>query len=258
MGAGVTREAVLTIDRLRVQLGGREIVRGVTLQVARGEVVALMGASGAGKSTVLRVVAALQPFEQGAVSVGNIALVHGHGVPHESALRATGFRRVVGMVFQAPSLFTHLSALDNVTLALIHALRIPRAESERTAMELLTELGVAARAHALPHQLSGGEAQRVAIARALAPDPDVLLMDEPTAALDPARRTSLGKTLRQLARDGRGILIATHDVDFSGDVCDRVAVLADGTIVEEGAARTVLASPKHDATRKLLHHEGES
>jgi ABC-type polar amino acid transport system ATPase subunit len=210
-----------------------------------------MGMSGAGKSTALRTLVALHPFTRGDVTIGDVSL-HSGRIPPERMLRA--LRRSIGLVFQAPSLFAHMTALDNVTLAPIHALGVTVPEAQHNARELLAELGVAHRADAYPHQLSGGEAQRVAIARALAPDPQILLMDEPTAALDPARRTALGQTLRQLAREGRGLVVATHDVDFAEAFADNVAVLAEGYIVEEGPARAVLGSPNHDATRKLLHH----
>jgi ABC-type polar amino acid transport system ATPase subunit len=134
-------------------------------------------------------------------------------------------------VFQAHALFEHLSALDNVTLAPIHVLRWDRGRAESVAHELLESLGVGARASAFPRQLSGGEAQRVAIARALAPNPSLLLMDEPTAALDPARRGALGEKLRELARQGRALLVSTHDVDFARACSDRIITLADGAIV---------------------------
>lgn len=176
-------------------------------------------------------------------------------LPAESRLRE--LRRRIGMVFQVHALFEHMSAIDNVTLALVHALGQSRDESRRTALRLLESLGVAHRADALPRQLSGGEAQRVAIARALAPDPALLLLDEPTSALDPARRASLGQVLRELARGGRGLLVATHDMDFALAHADRVAVLADGRVVEEGSPRDVLNAPRHDATRRLLRHDDE-
>jgi ABC-type polar amino acid transport system ATPase subunit len=158
----------------------------------------------------------------------------------------------VGFVFQAHSLFEHLTVMDNVTLAPIHAQGWTRDRARSVAGGLLDTLGVAARSAAYPRQLSGGEAQRVAIARALALDPLVLLMDEPTSALDPARRGALGDTLSALADQGRGLLIATHDVDFAQDHADRVAVLADGMLVEHGAARDILMNPTHAATRALL------
>jgi polar amino acid transport system ATP-binding protein len=244
--------AALQITALELARGERRILRGVELEVAPGEICALMGASGAGKSTVLRSVAALQGFTGGSIRVGDFALRPG-AVPRESRLR--GLRQRVGMVFQAHALFEHLSALDNVTLAPVHALRWTRARAEELAMHLLDSLGVAHRARAFPRELSGGEAQRVAIARALAPDPMLLLMDEPTSALDPARRGALGETLRELAGQGRALLISTHDVDFVEDFADRVAVLADGVLVEQGPTRAVLGSPGHAATRALLRGE---
>lgn len=214
--------ALLVIDRLSVRYDSREVLRALSLEVARGEIVALMGPSGVGKSTALRAVAALQPFDEGQIVVDGFALAPGP-VPPES--RLVSLRRRVGLVFQAHALFGHLTALDNVTLALRHVLGRSRTEAESVAAELLTELDVGARAGAWPSQLSGGEAQRVAIARALAPDPPLLLMDEPTAALDPARRSALGTTLRHLSEQGRGLLIATHDTEFARGHADRVVSL---------------------------------
>jgi polar amino acid transport system ATP-binding protein len=219
----------LVVHGLHVARGAQQVLRGVDLEVAPGQICALMGASGAGKSTVLRSIVALQSFDAGQNRVGDVTLSPGP-VPPESKLRA--LRRRNGMVFQAHSLFEQLSALDNITLAPIHALGWSRDKAESVAQSLLSSLGVASRANAFPRQLSGGEAQRVAIARALATDPMMLLMDEPTSALDPSRRGALGDTLRALAKDGRGLLIATHDVDFARAYADRVAVLSDGRIVE--------------------------
>lgn len=241
--------AALSIRGLHAARGGRTVLAGVDLEVAPGEVCALMGVSGAGKSTVLRAVAALEPFTGGSIVAAGFELRPGP-LPRESRLR--GLRSKVGMVFQAHALFEHLTALQNVTLAPVHALGWTRAKAEEGAMELLAALGVAGRAGSYPRQLSGGEAQRVAIARALAPGPMVLLMDEPTSALDPARRGALGETLRALAREGRALLIATHDVDFAHDFADRVAVLSEGVLVESGPARELLEHPTHSATRELL------
>src|SRR5262249_37446338 len=153
-------------------------------------------------------IAALQAFDSGGITLGDVRLEPG-AVPRESRLR--GLRSKVGMVFQAHALFEHLTALDNVMLAPVHALRWTPGRAREVALGLLEELGVAARAPAYPRELSGGEAQRVAIARALAPNPSLLLMDEPTSALDPARRGALGETLRELAGHGRALLISTHD-----------------------------------------------
>ena len=239
----------LTVRELRATRGSTPVLRGVDLDIAEGEICALMGVSGAGKSTVLRAIAALQPFSEGSIVVDGFALQPGP-VPPESRLRP--LRSKVGFVFQAHSLFEHLTVMDNVTLAPIHAQGWTRERARGVAVGLLETLGVATRAGAYPRQLSGGEAQRVAIARALALDPHLLLMDEPTSALDPARRGALGETLSALAKQGRGLLIATHDVDFAQDHADRVAVLADGVLVEHGPARTVLSNPTHAATRALL------
>ena len=244
--------SALVIRGLRATRGDREILRGVDLDLARGQVCALMGVSGAGKSTVLRAVAALQPFSAGSIVVDGFALQPGP-LPPQSRLRE--LRHKVGMVFQAHALFEHLTVLDNVTLAPVHSLRWPVPRARTVAQELLTTLGVAHRVAAYPRELSGGEAQRVAIARALAPDPLVLLMDEPTSALDPARRAALAESLRSLAAQGRGLLIATHDVDFARAACDRVIVLSEGVMVEEGPAKEVLRFPKHAATRYLLAHQ---
>jgi ABC-type polar amino acid transport system ATPase subunit len=218
----------LTVRDLHVTRGPNHILRGVSLSVAPGEILALMGASGGGKSTALRAIVALQRFDSGSVTAGDVSLQPGP-VPPESRLKA--LRRKIGIVFQAHSLFEHLTVLDNVTLGPIHALGWTREKAEEVARRLLETLGVAHRMDAYPRQLSGGEAPRVASARALAPDPMILLMDEPTSALDPSRRAALGETLRALARDGRGLLVATHDVDFAREHADRVIQLAEGRIV---------------------------
>ena len=222
---------VLTIENLRLTRGSREILRGVSLRAKRGELVALMGLSGGGKTTVLRCVAGLETYDGGSISID---------------------RKDVGMVFQLHYLFEHLTVLENVTLAPVHVRRVSRDDANRRAIELLQLLGVDHRRSALPRELSGGEAQRVAIARAMAMDPPLLLMDEPTASLDPARRGELGETLVKLTRGGRTLLVTTHDDDFARDFADRVVVLADGEVVEEGIAREVLSNPQHAATRALL------
>ncbi len=247
----MTTDVLLQVSGLRLAYDARQVLSGLALEVRRGEVVALMGLSGVGKTSALRAVAALQRFHGGRILVDGFALEPGP-VPPESRLKP--LRRRVGLVFQGHALFEHLTALENVTLALTHVLGRRREEAADAAMRLLASLGVGGCAGALPRQLSGGEAQRVAIARALAPDPALLLMDEPTAALDPARRGSLGRTLRRIAVDdaGRGLLIATHDAEFARAHADRVAILAEGTVVEAGSAAEVLDRPRHQATRALL------
>lgn len=246
---------MLQVSSLRLARGvsseRREVLRGVSLSLTRGAVGVLMGISGAGKSTLLRAVAALEPFDAGTVQVDGVTLSAGP-LPRESQLRA--FRHRVGMVFQQHALFPHLTVRENVTLAPIHARTAAPSQAEQIADTLLESLGVAHRAAAYPAQVSGGEAQRVAIARALALDPPLLLMDEPTAALDPARRSALAETLRALADGGRTLLITTHDVEFAKAVGDTVSVLAHGELVEQGPAREVLERPRHEGTKALLSY----
>lgn len=224
MAAGMS---VLAVRDLEVRRGARPVVRGVSLDVARGEIVAVMGASGAGKTSVLRAVAGLDPIAAGSVAIDGLQLSAGP-LPRGEALRE--LHRRVGMVFQFHHLFEHLTALHNVWLALVHVQRQPQPEAERKARELLDHLGVGARADAVPRELSGGEAQRVAIARALAVGPPLLLMDEPTASLDPARRGELAATLRQLASEGRTLVIATHDEEFAGACAHRVLIMDEGRV----------------------------
>ena len=224
MAAGMS---VLAVRDLEVRRGARSVVRDVSLDVMRGEILAVMGASGAGKTSVLRAIAGLDPIAAGSVAVDGLQLVAGP-LPRGEVLRE--LHRRVGMVFQFHHLFEHLTALHNVWLALVHVQRQPQREAERKARELLDHLGVGARADAVPRELSGGEAQRVAIARALAVGPPLLLMDEPTASLDPARRGELATTLRQLASEGRTLVIATHDEEFAGACAHRVLIMDEGRV----------------------------
>jgi ABC-type polar amino acid transport system ATPase subunit len=212
---------VLQVDDVHMRRGVRPILRGVSFEVGEGELVAIMGPSGAGKTTILRAIAGLDAFHAGGISVEGVSLNAG-------TLRQ--LRRKIGLVFQFHCLFEHLSALDNVWLAPVHAYGIRRDEAQQRARELLRTFGVDHRATALPRELSGGEAQRVAIARALAVDPRVLLMDEPTAALDPARRAELGTLLRDLVRQGRTLLVATHDEEFAREFATRVLRLDAGVL----------------------------
>jgi ABC-type polar amino acid transport system ATPase subunit len=222
----------LDASGVRLKRGAREILRGVDLHADAGELVALMGLSGSGKTTMLRVIAGLEPRDGGDVSAAK-----------------------VGMVFQFHYLFEHLSAIDNVTLAPTEVLGVSKSDARTRAQQLLDQLGVGHRAHALPRELSGGEAQRVAIARALAVDPPLLLLDEPTASLDPARRNDLGDALVKLAASGRALVMTSHDDDFVREFATRVVVLANGEVVEQGDPDAVLTAPSHPATRELLQVE---
>jgi ABC-type polar amino acid transport system ATPase subunit len=194
---------------MRISRGARAITHGVTLEVERGEIVAMMGPSGSGKTTILRAVAGLDPFDAGVVDVDGR----------------------IGVVFQFHHLFAHMSALDNVCLAPVHVHGVPRPQAQVQARELFDMLGIGQVAGAMPHELSGGEAQRVAIARALAVNPPLLLMDEPTASLDADRRGELAVTLRALATRGRALVVATHDEEFARACATRVVKLANGRLI---------------------------
>jgi ABC-type polar amino acid transport system ATPase subunit len=239
---------VLDIRDLRLARGARSILNGVSLAVGRGDIVALMGLSGSGKTTVLRSIAGLEAFDAGDIAVDDVVI---RARTDPRAARRVLHQRV-GMVFQFHFLFEHLSALDNVCLAPVHVQRVTRASAGERARQLLDHLGVGHRAGALPRELSGGEAQRVAIARALAVNPPLLLLDEPTASLDPARCAELGRTLQQLSAEGRTLVMTSHDDEFVEQFATRVVVLAGGVVVETGAPARVLRDPQHAETRRLL------
>lgn len=227
----------LDVRDVEIRRGTRLVVEGVTFSAARGELLALMGASGTGKTTVLRAIGGLDSIAAGAIEIDGLRLTPG-SLPRGRLLR--DLHRRVGMVFQFHHLFAHMTALHNVWLAPVHVLRQPRVDAVRRARELLEMLGVGERAEAMPHELSGGEAQRVAIARALAVEPPVLLMDEPTASLDQARRGDLAATLRELAGQGRTVVIATHDEDFARACAHRVVMLEGGRVTRDGRTSEVL------------------
>jgi ABC-type polar amino acid transport system ATPase subunit len=242
---------VLAVSGLSVRRGARAILEGVDLAADRREVVAVMGLSGAGKTTLLRAVAGLDPFDAGSIRVEDATLAPGR----PDARQLARVRRRLGLVFQAHALFDHLTARENVALALVHVQRWPQARASAEAEALLERLGVGDRRDARPRELSGGEAQRVAIARALALDPPLLLLDEPTASLDPARRLDVGRRLGTLAAGGRALVFTSHDQAFVRVHATRVLVLAAGHVVEAGPPAEVLGRPCHPATRALLHHD---
>jgi len=217
---------VMELRGLRLNRGTREVLCGVDLAVAPGEMLALMGLSGSGKTTVLRTVAGLEGFDGGDV------LIDGVQRPRQLTDRSAHRRldRKVGMVFQFHFLFEHLTAIHNVWLAPVHVYRVARPEAERRAQSLLDDLGVGHRAKALPRELSGGEAQRVAIARALAVDPPLLLLDEPTASLDPAQRARVWEIASHLRDGGGAVLVATHHWEELSGRADRTLELVDGRL----------------------------
>ncbi len=220
--------AILDVRDVHLRRGDRTILAGATFTIARGGVAALMGPSGSGKTTILRVIAGLERFDRGTIDIEGVRL---QGGMHPGAVLLKSLRRQVGFVFQFHHLFEHLSALRNITLAPTHVLGVPTAAAEGRAKELLASLGVEHRASALPRELSGGEAQRVAIARALAVDPPMLMMDEPTASLDPSRRNELGELLARLAGQNRTILLSTHDDDFARRWATTILRMDGGVVV---------------------------
>jgi ABC-type polar amino acid transport system ATPase subunit len=223
---------VLNVHEVRLDRGDRRILNGVSLHADRGELVAIMGSSGSGKTTLLRAIAGLEPFHAGQIALDDVILEPGSPA---SPLVRRALCRKVGMVFQFHCLFEHLSVLDNICLAPVHAYALTAAKAQRRAQELLSAFGVEHRAAALPRNLSGGEAQRVAIARALAVDPPLLLMDEPTASLDPDRRAELGVLMRNLIEEGRTLVVATHDEEFARAWATRRLRVENGKIVRATA-----------------------
>lgn len=220
-------EGKLSIRDLELKRGTRVLISRLNLQARAGELIALRGSSGSGKTTILRAIAGLDPFETGTIEVGE-ARLEGGRLPDQ--LMWQRMHRSVGLVFQFHCLFEHMTALQNVCLAPVHVHGTPSREAEQTARELLAQLGVESRAGALPRELSGGEAQRVAIARALAVNPPVLLMDEPMSSLDPSRRADLGALLQRLTEAGRTLLVTTHDDVFASTFATRVITIEDGCV----------------------------
>jgi polar amino acid transport system ATP-binding protein len=231
--------------------GDHAVLRGIDLQVAEGQVVALVGTSGSGKSTLLRAMCLLEPVSDGQV------LLDGEDITDPRA-KADRIRARFGVVFQAFNLFPHLSVMENICLAprLVH--RRDRAAAEKRAMELLDRIGLADKARSYPDRLSGGQQQRVAIVRAVATDPRVLLLDEVTSALDPTLVAEVLGLVRELAAQRRTIVMATHELGFARQVADRVCMLAEGTIIEEGPPSQVLGEPVDPRTKAFLGQVHES
>ncbi len=218
---------MLQVRALHKAYGGLEVLRGISLDVAAGETVALVGPSGGGKSTLIRCLVGFEAFEAGTIEVAGHRLVGGRrALEHE--LRV--LRQKVSLVFQGFHVFANLSALENVALGPERVLRLPREEARERAMRLLDQVGLADRAHHRPGELSGGQQQRVAIARALAMEPDVLLLDEPTSALDAEAKVSLAELLRGLGDERRGLLLVTHEPDFASTLGARFLELRAGRL----------------------------
>jgi ABC-type polar amino acid transport system ATPase subunit len=236
---------VLQLDGIRKSFDGVPVLRGIDLELADHEVVALIGPSGSGKSTLLRTINLLEPIDDGRI------LLRGDDIS-DPRVDVDRVRARFGVVFQHFNLFPHLSVLDNVTLAARKVHGVRRAEAERRGLELLDRIGLAEKAREHPDRLSGGQQQRAAIARALHTDPEVLLLDEITSALDPLLVGDVLELVRELAVEGTTILMATHEMAFARDVAHRVLFLDGGVIVEQGPARELFANPREPATQAYL------
>ena len=242
-------DGLVRVEGVTKRYGQRVILDRVNLAVKAGETVAVLGPSGGGKSTLLRCINGLQPFDEGRIQVGPHLLSAGNGKP-SGDVRAV--RRMAGMVFQDFQLFPHLTALSNVVEGPVHVLGLPRAEAIERARGLLDRVGLAERTDSYPSQLSGGQKQRVAIARALAMAPQILLCDEITSALDPELKHEVLEVIADLKRDGITLVLVTHEIGFARRAADRVVVLADGGVIEDGPPSEVLDAPRHARTRQFL------
>jgi len=243
-------EPIIRIRNLHKWFGPLHVLKGISLEVAPGEKLVIIGPSGSGKSTLIRTINRLEDFQEGEV------VVDGMNVKDDRALRAV--RREVGMVFQQFNLFPHMTVLENITLAPMRVRGWSREKAERKALELLERVGILDQAGKYPGQLSGGQQQRVAIARALAMEPKVMLFDEPTSALDPEMVGEVLDVMRDLARGGMTMLVVTHEMGFAREVADRVIFMDGGQIVEEGRPEEIFSRPREERTRsflqRVLHH----
>jgi len=241
--------SMVALQGVHKRYGDHVVLDDVSLEVATGEVVAMIGPSGAGKSTLLRCINLLEKPDRGRIVVDGRAVDAGGGVSAKDMMQ---LRRTTGMVFQSFNLFPHLTVLRNVSLAQERVFGRSRAEADERSMQLLDRVGLAAKAGTYPTRCSGGQQQRIAIARALAMEPKVMLFDEPTSALDPELGLDVLAVMRQLAGDGMTMIVVTHEIHFAQDVSDRVVVMADGGIIEEGAPSQVLSAPRHERTQRFL------
>jgi polar amino acid transport system ATP-binding protein len=246
-------DPMLRLQAIRKSFGKLEVLKGVSLDVQRGEVVCILGPSGSGKSTLLRCVNLLEPPEEGEIFVEGQDICKGPGSgTGEQSWKLDFVRQRVGIVFQQFNLFPHKTALENVTLAQERVLGRSKEEARAKATELLERVGLGDRLNQYPETLSGGQQQRVAIARALAMDPRVMLFDEVTSALDPELVKEVLDVMRELAAEGMTMMVVTHEIGFAREVADRVVFMDGGVIVEEGPPAEVLENPREERTRQFL------
>jgi polar amino acid transport system ATP-binding protein len=246
-------EPMLKLAGVHKRFGDLEVLRGIDLEIAKGEVVCILGPSGSGKSTLLRCINLLEPPEEGQILLEGRDICRGpkSGTGEES-WELDYVRQRVGLVFQQFNLFPHRTALQNVTMAPEKVLDRAKAEAQTKGTELLTRVGLADKLNEYPERLSGGQQQRVAIARALAMEPHVMLFDEVTSALDPELVKEVLDSIRELAQEGMTMVVVTHELGFARDVADRVVFMDGGLVVEEGPPAEVLENPREERTKQFL------
>lgn len=237
-------EPIIRIENVHKRFATEHALRGISLDVQRGEVLVIIGPSGSGKSTLLRCINRLEHYDQGRIVVDNI--------PLDTATNINAVRTEVGMVFQQFNLYAHLSVMDNLTLAQRVVRKRSKEEAEKIGMELLRKVGIPDKAHALPHQLSGGQQQRVAIARALAMNPKIMLFDEPTSALDPEMIKEVLDVMLDLAKEGMTMVVVSHEMGFARAAAHRVIFMDAGQIVEIAPPQKLFSAPQNERTRAFL------
>jgi polar amino acid transport system ATP-binding protein len=254
--AHMSEELVIEALDIHKSFGDLEILKGISLQVRRGEVVVLIGASGSGKTTFIRCINLLEDIQSGSIRVSGRAMGYREradgSLVRDSERNIARQRRDIGMVFQRFNLFPHMTALENIIEAPIQVLGVSRSEALEQARELLSRVGLADKADHYPSMLSGGQQQRVAIARALAMKPQAMLFDEPTSALDPETVGEVLEVMKELAEEGMTMVVVTHEMGFAREVADRVVVLDQGELIEEGPPEQIFSRPKHPRTRAFL------
>lgn len=236
---------MIAVESVHKHFGALHVLRGIDLEVSKGEVLVIIGPSGSGKSTLLRCINLLVEPDQGRIFIDGVHV-------NQPKIQPEWVRQQVGMVFQSFNLFTHLTALQNVMLGMVRVKGISPTKAERRAMELLGRVGLSPKAHAYPAELSGGQQQRVAIARALAMEPKAMLFDEPTSALDPEYIREVLDVMTALARDGMTMIVVTHEMGFASNVAKRIVFIDEGQILEEGTAIELFERPKHERTRAFV------
>jgi ABC-type polar amino acid transport system ATPase subunit len=242
---------MITVRSLVKRFGANDVIKGISLEVSRGQVDAIIGPSGGGKSTFLRCINGLESFQGGNIRVGDCELTP-QTDPHRDAALLQTVRRRVGMVFQQFNLFPHLTALENLCEAPVQVLRESHENAEARAIKLLDRVGLAAKKDALPKDLSGGQMQRVAIARTMMMQPEAILFDEPTSALDPVMAGEVLAVMDDLAREGQTMIVVTHSMSFARNAASKVHVFAHGYDVEAGPPEKVFGDPRHDVTKAFL------